>query len=335
MKRWFGVLNIIVTVYLMFFIVMFVRLQKNVTTDYDTERLNMSMESAAEAAFIVATASGDLGIDYTDLTSLTLSPAYCLDIFEELICLNYDMSICPENLAYVESCIPAAVLACNDGFYITEPRSKGADDDALAATGEIGLGWSIKRPYLVEYDSAGSLTSFAVEINTEKWSKAQFAGGSFDITYGTLYSEAGAQGYLTKDLVTRRINSVITDAFASAVRQTAELRGSKPYNIYIPPVTTSHGINNVAGPSFLIVMQDADFTGDAKVEEAVLSGLRTAKKTYIIGFMDDDGVKRYCYEGQLPDSMMERADAFFYSLEDAAKAGYRPAYEYLSRKVEK
>lgn len=332
MAKWFNILNYVAVMFLLLMLGIFYRQNEVNRVEYDTERLSYAIESAAEAAFIFAMGSGDLGVSYLDVDSVSLTPSFSLDVFEEMIALNYGMSICAETKAYIEEFIPGAILACNDGYYVTRLGSLDGDVEA-AAPGQLGLYWSVKNPYIIETKTAAEETAISVRINSEDWIKSSYKDGVYSLTYGDSYADEELGGTLTHENVQRCINSTLSNAFAYCIDKTADMRGKPRYNVYLPPLTTATGINNIAGPSFIIVLQGADFTGEAKVQEAVISGFKTTKKVYLVGFIDEDGMKRYCYEGQLPEEMEAAATGFFYTPEEAAQAGYLPSYQYLQRPI--
>lgn len=297
--------------------------------EYDTHRLNIAINYSAEAAFMETLGVGDVNLSYTNMSDVILDPTYCLEIFESMMCLNYGMSDSPENRFYIENCIPTAVLACNDGYYITI-LSDVSSNDAIDGQ-EVGFKWSVKLPYTIECPNG----EIAVNLNSEDWVKAtQEANGSLTLLYGNSYADNAVSGLLSKSAVKRSINSTLTNAIARNIDLVSKIRGDVSYDIYLPATQTAAGLNDVSSPSLLILIQGADFSGQAKVDEAVIAGLKTVKEVSLIGFTDHDGKKRYCYESQLPSNLLGNVITFFNTTEEAAVAGYVPSYEYMQKKIE-
>lgn len=296
--------------------------------EYDTSRLNQAISYAGEAAFMDTIKAGNLEIEYTDMQNVVLNPANCLDVFEEMICLNYGMSTSLENKQYVENCIPSALLACNDGYYITLLSEVDTSADSVIGQ-EYGFKWSPKLPYTIKHDDS----EISVSLSSENWIKATNQGDTLRLEYGYDYSDAEVRGIVTRSIVQRIVNTTLTNALARNIDLVSRLRGDANYEIYLPASKTHSGINDISNPSLIILMQGADFSGHAKVEEAVISGLKTTRKVYVIGFVDTDGMRRYCYEGQLPELLKDNAERFFINVEEAARSGYSPSYEYITNKI--
>ena len=103
----------------------------------------------------------------------------------------------------------------------------------------------------------------------------------------------------------------------------------KPNRLVDPEAFEVHGISD----EFL---QDKPVFAD--IADEFLEFIRGAELVihnapFDIGFMDYDGNKRYCYESQLPNDLLGNVESFFNSTEEAAKAGYLPAYLYLQMKI--
>lgn len=330
MKNWFGIFNFLGLGMLMLMIIIYFNQIEIIQTEYDTSRLNMAIDYAGEAAFMESLHAGNIGLTYQSIDYAVLNPTYCLDVFESLICLNYGMIDSIENKQYVESCIPSAILACNDGYYITLLSEVDTAIDQVSG-GEYGFKWSFKLPYTVVNED--KTKTISVNLSTEDWIMASAAGSTLSVHYGTSYADSQVQGILSRKVVQRAINTTLTDALARNLDYVGNLRGGVDYNIYLPASMTSSGINDISSPSLIILLQGADFSGQAEVSEAVISGLRTERKIRVIGFVDTDGIRRYCYEGQYPGGIGSSAIQFYDSTEDAARAGYLPSYQYLSAKI--
>lgn len=317
------------------------------TTEYDTDKLSKAIEYSGEMAFNYSLSSMNNDLTYHDMNQTTLSPNLSLPAFEEMMCLNYDISICEDNLKYIEDSIATALLATNDGYYITLMSEVNETGEAHSNTFEFN--WSPKLPYTIKtYDDKDLLASeIAVRLGSEKWIRVN--ANTLEITNGTSYADIGSiktspneEGVtspsmsLNNETVSRAINTRITNAITQNIDAIAGLRSDKDYSLYIPSEQTSRGLNKIASPSLILVMKDVDFSGQARVRNAQISGLKVVKKVRIVGYLDEMNQKKYCYESQIVDnnSLNLSALAIFNTVEEAAIAGYTPDYRYIFNKIE-
>jgi hypothetical protein len=317
------------------------------TTEYDTYRLSKAIEYSGEMAFNYSLSSVNNELTYQDMNQTTLSPNLCLPAFEELMCLNYDISICEDNMKYIEDSIATALLATNDGYYITLMSEVNATGEAHSNIYEFN--WSPKLPYTIKtYDDKDNLASeIAVCLGSEKWIRVN--ANTLDITNGNSFADIGSiktssnengvaspSMSLTSETVSRAINTRITNAITQNIDSIKEIRSDKDYSLYIPSEQTSNGLNKINSPSLILIMKDVDFSGQAKVRNAQISGLKVIKKIRVIGYLDETNQKKYCYESQISDSINVKLNAlaYFNSVEEAALAGYTPDYNYIFNKID-
>jgi hypothetical protein len=268
------------------------------TTEYDTDRLSKAIEYSGEMAFHYSLASVNNEMSYQDMNQTTLSPNLCLPAFEEMMCLNYDISIYDENLKYIEDSIATALLATNDGYYITLMSEVNETGEKHSNTYEFN--WSPKLPYTIKtYDNNDNVASeISVRLGTEKWIRVN--ANTLIITNGTSYADIGSiktsptvdgvtqpNMTLNKETVARAISTRITNAITHNIDSIAELRSDKDYTLYIPSEQTSSGLNKIDSPSLILIMKDVDYSGQAKVRNAQISGLKVIKKVRIIGYIDE------------------------------------------------
>lgn len=347
MKNWLMVFNFVALCCLIIMVTTFYIQLETATTEYDTDRLSKAIEYSGDMAFHYSLSSVNSELAYQDMNQTTLSPSLCLPAFEEMMCLNYDMSICNDNLKYIEDSIATGLLATNDGYYITLMSEVNETGEAHSDTFEFN--WSPKLPYtIMTYDDNDKLASeIAVRLGSEKWIKVN--ANNLGITNGTSYAELGsiktspkeagvpaASISLNSETVSRAINTRITNAITHNIDAIAELRSDKDYTLYIPSEQTSSGLNKIDSPSFILIMKDVDFSGQAKVRNAQISGLKVIKKVRVIGYLNELNQKKYCYESQIADSyrVKLKAVAVYNSVEEAALAGFTPDYNCIFNKID-
>ncbi len=97
MKTWGAIFNIIAVVLLLMSLVVYRNQTIAEEKLYNELVLKKAVDYSAEAAFIAALSSDNIDIDYDDMESVVLSPGDSLDIFESMMCLNYNISASEDN----------------------------------------------------------------------------------------------------------------------------------------------------------------------------------------------------------------------------------------------
>lgn len=334
--------------------------------DFDSARLQTAIDNAGRAAFDASLRNGNIGGTWEDLDQIALDPTNTLDAFAGVMCASYNMAVTEANKAIVIDSIDTAVLCNNDGYYITVPskvKNPNTDNNRLLGSIDFELKWSMKLPYTYQIPGTKEFVGFNLQNSNLRIYNAD--GGRVGFTKGVVesttvdnittdkfgvvhhYSTTEKEGtywkldgsnYSKSDLndaiKLRAINNRVADAMNYSIAQAAKMRAKGlDFNVYIPPASvTDSGINSIKGTSFLVVLSGAEYAGKANLKDATMNGMRAVSKAYIIGFRDIDGEKRYCYEGQLPPAIRDDADSVldkFINVREAARAGYKPAYDYL------
>lgn len=332
--------------------------------DYDSAVLAEAIEYASEAAFSQSLQTGHIGGDYTDMNDIVCDPTNTLETFNTIMCLCYDMALTEENKNLIENSIDTAVLVNNDGYYITwlseivhsvdlegvdlttksKNEIKTIKDNIIHDYSTYEYRWSPKLPFSYDIKVGGINDTIAFNLvnrnlviydnDTEK--AYPLIKGDMDASTGG-YIRYNGTPYPTdvvNDLIKVRVsNDKLSDAINYNISKVTEIKGGSDYTVMLPSQTTSDGLNPVLGNSFLVVISHADYAGKARLNDAVLSGLRATDKIYYVGFKDKDGVKRYCKNGQIPMSDGIKPDyeviQKYLTADEAVRDGYAPHYEYL------
>ena len=106
MKVWSAIFNLIAVMMLVFMLVMYLNYTKVLKRDFDQARLNQALEYATEGMFQKTIEVEDIDTDYSDMYSVEINPSDSLDIFECIMCFNYNMSPSEENKKHIENFIP-------------------------------------------------------------------------------------------------------------------------------------------------------------------------------------------------------------------------------------
>lgn len=324
MKVWSAIFNFIGVWILILMISVFYSHLDAMQTDYDTAVLREVIGYAARAAFDEAI---NTETTYSDLGRAQIDVKKTLEIFGDIVCLSYDMSLSEENRTHIESYIPSAMFCTYDGYYIT----KLIDDN------RTDLEWSLKIPYTI---TVGNITA-TLQIDRDEGFKVNNIDGGA-VSYTDFGMGEGSVGIQIKDLnrgiANARINTVITDALSLNIAKLSEYRGGNNYRVYLPAKTTFSGINTIDGPSLIILLSGGDFAGKASISEAAIAGLKVVQKNWVLGFEDLHGNKWYAYETQLSEQVLKENNfnvvtAPLDSVFQAADMGYKPNFEILSTDI--
>lgn len=323
MRVWSSIFNVFAVLMMCGLLVVFYNVDRVMQLDFDTIRLEKAVDYAAEGAFISTLDVDDIDVEYLDLGGVKLNPGNSMDIFTELICLNYNMSISDANKAHIESFIPSAVLAGTDGYYIAN-MSRVYNNPEVGSDGTIEnrYKWSIKKPYVIQRE--GENIAYSVDMLNNNWNSVEILGDTAKISYGDKLEEIG----VTREDIKIAINTQISRDMLYHIKELNKHKEEWDYKFYLPITQTKTGVNPIEKPSLLVFLQGTDFASIEKLDSAAVSGLSTERKRFVLSF-SEGGKKWYCFEGQLPPEKQGNVTGIYSTIEEAARAGYMPYYTYL------
>lgn len=332
MRTWAPIINFFCVLMLLMWLQVTHTELRTFEAEMAERRLAVAVDNSTKAAFQAALNIDDLDLEYADLGSVAISPGDTLEIFESMMCLNYGMDTSAENMALIEGFIPAAVFACSDGYYITQLSNVDTDDNDGTVNGEYRLKWSMKNPYVIQENN----TLYAVNIYNTKWTSVT-PGGANGITIRNstsasplLFGATTKQEYF--NIVRDAANNQITEAMQYEIGYRNKFIPGWDYKFYLPSMTTSGGVNPVIRPSLIVLVQGADIVTSHKLDYVGVGGVRSERRKAVVGFRED-GLKYYCYEGQIPHEKLGQVEDYFTTIDKAAEAGYSPYYEYLVKHI--
>lgn len=311
MKLIHGLFNIVALIFIFAFMLIFRSIYVILEDNVDAYRLNYACKYSAEAAFVSILNSGTLGIDYRDLGKVSIKPYDSLNIFTETMCLNYDLSITDINKISIENNIPTGLLITRDGYYILEEDSK-----------THRLTWSLKRAYIEDKGAYENV----VDIISNNYLKVDL-GSQLSVTDLSNYSYQISKEWFLQNIV----NKIQSDVNYQVNKRNLN---KKDFVFYIPPVKDSLGVRGIDKPTLIMFLQGFKIDSFRELNSYTMYGYKVAKKKIIIGFVDQYGIKRYCYEGQVPQSLTRNIKEIFSSMIEANMKGYRPDYELLKSKID-
>lgn len=295
--------------------------------EYNEHRLAKATEYATEAAFDATVEKITDNIDYEDILSVQMDNHETLNTFDEIMCYNYNLPTTEINKAKIEESIRTAVIAAEDGYYIL---SKENDGDG----GGQSFYWTPKLPYSYEHKNrGGSISTFAVNLQSQKWiGVKRSADGVITTEKGTRFSQGMASTILTKRIQKETISKTLTDAITKSIDRNDELNKEQNFATYIPSQQTLTGINDIKSPSIMFIVQEGAYTGKISVDDVALTGNRIIHKVRTLGYIADDGRKKYCYEWQGASKKYSNI-TYYNSPEDAAKDGYVPDHNLIYNRI--
>lgn len=329
MKVWSTIFNIFTLLIMGLMSISYIHVSRVANRDFNQARLNQAIEYATKETFTEALAVEDIDLDYETMGTVNINTGQSLDIFETMMCINYDMSVSYENKKYIENSIAAIVLSGNDGFYITQSVEDDTTPNNGVDGGEYVLRWSPKIPYLYEHSG----TTYALNIGKEAYAGIDSSGKLI------IPTNPGYPVGLTKEDAIIAANTQIKKAIVKEAEAKSSNNDNFEYNVNLPVETINTGVNPIDGPGILVLMSGNRFASPEPIDAISVSGYKTTKRVNVIAFTEMvNGVERkyYCYQGQMSPhdiNSVYTIQNYYRTIADAAEAGYSPHYGLLSRKI--
>lgn len=324
MKTWFNLFNLLALFTLFFVSDSLYRKLDLYEREYNAKRLICAVEYAAEKAFYDSIGTRSNQTDYISPIQVVVDPGKTLESFDVMMELNYGLSQSEASDVCIEDSIAGMSLITNDGYYLARLQKTGED--------AMRLYWSPKYPYSYEKEEGGVVYTYGVTLADERWYRVWNKGGALRFAKGDSYGDAGAAGVLSDSLRRQIISRTLTDAVALSMEENVRSGQEIGYSLYIPSRQTLSGINAVSSPSFLVVMNSAPYAGCDETLDAAITGLKVIRKVRTVGYVDESGERKYCYETQQAGETCDIAE-YFSSPEAAAKAGYTADYRFIFNKI--
>jgi hypothetical protein len=365
MKTWTPIFNFFAVVVLIIVAMTYINYSRVIDYEFEEERYNYAVDQATEAMFRTTIQSDDLGLDYTDIAYVTINSSEALEIFDRVICANYNLASSEENFSDINDSIACVILAGYGGYYIGRYEESDTISDGNPRD-SYELKFSVRYPYF-SYNGTNSIAPVSGETTTV------YAIDAYKYTYysmGTTSEKSDTDPTLklsghtlpagvSESSLASAINSQIKAAIDSELKNSYNVTISdlSNYRFYFPDETTVTGVNPFSVPGIIMVMQPSKFsnTVNSKVSTMSVSGFKVVTPTKVIAFTDTlTGRAYYCYESQLRDEEKDAAsgginlgdgygvyhiDDYFDNIVDACKSKnsygyyYAPYYDIMTRKV--
>ena len=353
MKVWTPIFNLVAAVLILLLSASYLNMCEVIDRDFEQERFNYAVQQATEAMFRRTLKAEDIDLDYQDMSYIQIDSSNALEVFDRVMCANYNMAPSPENFSAVNDSIAACVIAGYDGYYILRYSEADILKNGVAADGYLPK-FSVKIPYLITGgNNLYALDSYkrtytAMSLNNKNASPVLNVTGG-DWPPGT-----------SEDQVKKDINQQVRAAILDELRQTknVSLGTLDEFSFIFPDETTVSGVNPFDVPAIFIIMDGAQYASTHELRSMPAAGYKVIQKIQVIGFQDKkSGRYYYCYEGQMRDDEKTAASGgipigggygdfeiinYFGSAKEAAEAEiqgtnehYAPYYELLIRKSSK
>ena len=341
MRSWYAIADMVGLFVLMIVMVTIFHRMDIYEQEYNAHRQEIAVEYSTEAAFDTALARNTAGLNYKNYQDVEIDTKDVLTTFEDMMCYNYNLSRTDTSRAAIEDTIRGGMLLAKDGYYVLSLQDNSykytkaqieamTDEEKNEKLGTKKLMWLPKQPYIgkirdnkgstiktVSFNLSGNVCRF-VETATGKYTKTD--NGPLDTRLGTDFAKARRTA----------ISQTVTNALARSVDNNDEVRGEAEFGSYIPSDQTISGINRIASPTIIMVMQGGTFTGQVAHENVAFTGIRTIKPARYIGYIKK-GKKMYSRErqGAADDPACSHFNDMSSSEEQLARDGYVPDYEYI------
>lgn len=326
MKTWFNLFNLLALFCLLFITDGLYHKIDLYEKEYNEQRLIRSVEYASEKAFYDSIGSKSNQTDYENTIQVVTDPGKTLESFDVMMELNYGLSLSESSDVCIEDSIAGMSLITNDGYYLAKLQETESD--------ELRLYWTPKYPFTFEKKEGNTVYTYGITLADETWYKVYHDNsGALHFAEGDNYADAETAGALSDQVRKQAISQTLTDAMALSMEENSLSREENAYSLYIPSKQTLSGINDIYTPSFLVVINNADYAGCDETLDAAITGLKVIRKIRTIGYKDEKGNYKYCYENQQASDKYDIIE-YFNSPEEAARAGYTADYNYIFNKIE-
>lgn len=298
MKVWSIIFNVFGILVLFMFGAYYINISEVVDAEFQQLRYEYAVRQATEAMFLSTLQAEDIQLDYTTMDYISIDSSEAIEIFDRVMCFNYDMSPSDENFALINQNIAACAIAGYDGFYITEMVESDEIEDNGTTVDGYSLRFSPKIPY---YLDTGNQT-YAIDTYRKTYIAMQNNNHSANPTiyYDGLTLPAG----VSEEDVTLAINTQIRGRLLNEIASSdnALMHDFEQLRMYFPEDTTSTGVNPFGVPGIIVIMHGAEFAGTEGASTMAVAGYKVVTKTNVIAFTDTRTNRSYyCYESQLRD----------------------------------
>lgn len=317
MKNFFSLILVLVVIYMSFLPQTILERQRRDDMELQTRLLSAAIDYAGEAAAVTCIDRETIATDYST-QNIVFTPDKAATMFATSMCISYGMPATDDNIKAVLRCVPAMVLATNDGYYLAEWMKVSNASDA-----EYVFAWQPKRPYI--HDAPDTKVVYGATMDNTSVVTVNETNLSAAVSTNSPYSD---------EVALQIVNYSLNSAVNAALQRYCDIYNKDKVEAFYLPLSAEGvgGVSQVSSPTFIALVRDWDLAGYQKINSAVVSGLSIDKKVYLVGWTDTDGLKYYARADRLTESqkaLVNSNGVLFKSTDAAVKAGYMP-YIYAS-----
>ena len=297
MKVWAPIFNLVTAVLIILLGASYINICEVFQKDFDQARYNYAVKQSTEAMFRSTLRTEDIGLDYRDMSYVSIDSSEAIEIFDRVMCANYNMAPSTANFSAINDGIAACAIAGYDGYYILESSEYDSIKNGQAKDG-FAPKFSTKIPYLI----SNNKMTYAIDTYKKTYSGMSLT----DKTANPILYTAGAAlpTGITENMlqteINKQIRSHILDEAANS--SNVSLGSLEGFRLLFPDETTVTGVNPFVVPGIFVIMDGVKYASTDTLSAMSVSGYKVVRKVNVIAFTDTHtGRSYYCYEGQLRD----------------------------------
>ena len=298
MRAFSSIFNIIAVVVFVLFFGYYLNVSYTIDLEFEQLRYEYAVKQATEAMFRSTLKAEDIGLDYVTMDYISIDSSEALEIFDRVMCFNYNMSPSEENFHTINESISACAIAGFDGFYITQMSEADTVKGNNSTVDDYSLRFSTKIPYYVQSNDK------IYAIDTYKKTYASISTTDANANPSFNYDGNSLPAGITEKDLTNAINVQIRDRIINEINNSdnVALKDISGLRIYFPDQTTSTGVNPFSVPGIIMIMQGSEFSKTEGLTAMAVSGYKIVPKNNVVVFTDTRTNRSYyCYENQLKD----------------------------------
>ena len=307
--------------------------QNEVIYEFEQRQQDLQVNYACDAAtWMMLNETPDIGIDYTNISEIRVSPQIALDTYEAVMVRGLGWSDDRLTKDYFEATyVPFFIVAAYDGYYIY-----GVEKDTETVTRLDGTPitnvtypkkWSPKIPYAEAsmYGSKACINMYTLGQTT--YTRYLYDTDSYDhLCYYKDSPKADSTATLNASMIDMKVfvSSALTDACQKCLLAAKSNVGTD--QIIIPSSFSQWSSNRpIEYPTVLTYMDVAGDTTKYNHMSFAIGGSRIEEGDYYITYIDEKGAKAYTRAANRKDVETNRHLTIinvYTSPVDAAEKGY-------------
>ena len=297
MRTWTQLFNLVAALAIVILIASYINICEVMDREFNQARFDYATQQATEAMFRQTLRAEDIDLDYTDMSYIQIDSSNALEVFDRVMCANYNMAPSQANFATINDSITACVIAGYDGYYILRFSETDIYENQNPVDG-YSPKFSVKIPYFVEKNNK--------VYGLDSYKKTHIAMSTANNSANPELYLAGATwpSGVSEETVKSNINQQVRAAILDELKNSsnASIGSLDEFVLLFPDETTMTGVNPFDVPAIFIILDGSDYAGTREMQGMSVGGYKVIKKRQVISFVDTRTNRAYyCYEGQMLD----------------------------------